>query len=227
MYNTFEPMFLTPAMSAITTLNTLRFVFPCITLPYLAPNHVCLHIVLPRKETLWIQQAMNINEHPGSNQTKPFPLRCFVLSAFLWCFFPETRIACIRAATSASLNGRPSSPIPNWWGNIFTLENVEPFRSPPLCMNGLESPPNAFDSKNSRSRVFTRLELFELDVDTESEGVWMVFEGMKVTASLPTLVVGARFFPATRPREIVRVSSLKSAGSIPGGEWQYKSFALT
>jgi hypothetical protein len=101
-------------------------------------------------------------------------------------------------------------------------------------MNGLESPPNAFDSKNSWSRAFTLLELFELGVSTGSEGVdpspvvvGTKLGGMKVTESFPTRVVGARFFPATRSREIARVSSLKSTGSTLGGGWQYNSFALT
>ena len=54
-----------------------------------------------------------------------------------------------------------------------------------------------------------------------------VFEGMKVTESFPTRVVGARFFPATRSKEIARVSSLKSTESTLGGGWQCNSFALT
>jgi len=101
-------------------------------------------------------------------------------------------------------------------------------------MNGFESPPNAFDSKNSRSRAFTLLELFELEVITGFEGVdpslvvaGTELEGMKVTESFPTRVVGARFFPATRSREIARVSSLKSTEPTFGGGWQYNSFALT
>ena len=101
-------------------------------------------------------------------------------------------------------------------------------------MKGLEPPPNAFDSKNSWSRTLTFLELFELEVTIGFEGVepslvgvGMEFEGMKVTESFPTRVVGARFFPATRSREIARVSSLKSTGSVSGGAWQYNSFALT
>ena len=110
-------------------------------------------------------------------------------------------------------------------------------------MNGLESPPNAFDSKNSRSNAFTLLELFELDVVIRFGfkfegaelsppfvvvmGAGMEFGGMKVTESLPTRVVGARFFPATRSREIARVSSLNSTESMFGGGWQYRSFAFT
>lgn len=101
-------------------------------------------------------------------------------------------------------------------------------------MNGLESPPNAFDSKNSWSRAFTLLELFELEVITGFERVipsWVVagmeFGGMKVTESFPTRVVGARFFPATRSSEIARVSSLNPTESTSGGGWQYNSFALT
>ena len=53
------------------------------------------------------------------------------------------------------------------------------------------------------------------------------FDGMKVTESFPTRVVGARFFPATRSREIARVSSLKSTESTSGGGWQYSNFVLT
>ena len=101
-------------------------------------------------------------------------------------------------------------------------------------MNGLESPPNAFDSKNSWSRAFTLLELFELEVIIGFEGVdpsmlvmGVEFDGMKVTESFPTRVVGARFFPATRSRDIARVSSLKSTESMSGGGWQYSNFALT
>lgn len=101
-------------------------------------------------------------------------------------------------------------------------------------MNGLESPPSAFDSKNSRSRAFALLEPFELEVISVFDGVGSSFvvegaefEGMKVTESFPTRVVGARFFPATRSREIARVSSLKSTESTLGGGWQYNSFALT
>ena len=91
-------------------------------------------------------------------------------------------------------------------------------------MNGLESPPNAFDSKNPRSKAFTFLEFFELEVITGFDGVdpslavvGMEFEGMKVTESFPTRVVGARFFPATRSREISRVSSLNSTEPMLGG----------
>ena len=86
-------------------------------------------------------------------------------------------------------------------------------------MNGLESPPNAFDSKNSWSRAFTLLELFELEVITGFEGAvaGMEFGGMKVTESFPTRVVGARFFPATRSSEIARVSSLNPTESTSGG----------
>lgn len=102
-------------------------------------------------------------------------------------------------------------------------------------MNGLESPPNAFDSKNSRSRAFTLLELFELDVIIVFEGVepssfvaaGTEFGGMKVTESFPTRVVGARFFLATRSSKIARVSSLNSTESTLGGGWQYNNFALT
>jgi len=101
-------------------------------------------------------------------------------------------------------------------------------------MNGLESPPNAFDSKNSWSRAFTLLEPFGLEVIIGSEGVdpslvvtGMEFEGIKVTESFPTLVVGARFLPATRSREIALDSSLKSTESTLGGGWQYNNFALT
>ena len=101
-------------------------------------------------------------------------------------------------------------------------------------MNGLESPPNAFDSKNSWSRAFTLLEPFELEVIIGFCGVDPLlviaeaeFEGIKVTESFPTRVVGARFFPATRSREIARVSSLKSTESTFGGGWQYSNFALT
>jgi len=101
-------------------------------------------------------------------------------------------------------------------------------------MNGLESPPNAFDSKNSRSRAFTFLELFELETITGFDGAdpslettGAEFDGMKVTESFPTRVVGARFFLATRSREIARVSSLKSTESTSGGGWQYSNFALT
>ena len=91
-------------------------------------------------------------------------------------------------------------------------------------MNGLESPPNTFDSKKSRSRAFIFLEFFELEVITGFDGVdpslavvGMEFDGMKVTESFPTRVVGARFFPATRSREIARVSSLNSTESMLGG----------
>ena len=100
-------------------------------------------------------------------------------------------------------------------------------------MNGLESPPNAFDSKNSWSRAFTLLELFELVItgfdgtDPSLATMGVEFDGMKVTESFPTRVVGARFFPATRSREIARVSSLKSTESTSGGGWQYSNFALT
>lgn len=101
-------------------------------------------------------------------------------------------------------------------------------------MNGLESPPNVFDSKNSWSRAFTLLELFELEVIIGFEGVgpsFVVtrteFGGMKVTESFPTRVVGARFFPATRSSEISRVSSLNPTESTLGGGWQYNSFAFT
>jgi len=97
-------------------------------------------------------------------------------------------------------------------------------------MNGLESPPNAFDSKNSWSRAFTLLELFELEAITGFDGAdpsGVEFDGMKVMESFPTRVVGARFFPATRSKEIVRVSSLKSTESTLGGGWQYNNFALT
>ena len=101
-------------------------------------------------------------------------------------------------------------------------------------MNGLESPPNTFDSKNSRSRSFTLLELFELDVVVRFGGAepsFVVagteFGGMKVTEPFPTRVVGARFFPATRSSEIARVSSLNSTESMLGGGWQYNSFAFT
>jgi len=101
-------------------------------------------------------------------------------------------------------------------------------------MNGLESPPNAFDSKNSWSRAFTLLEPFELEVIIGFDGgdpslvvMGEEFEGMKVTESFPTRVVGARFFPATRSRENARVSSLKPTESTLGGGWQYNNFALT
>lgn len=100
-------------------------------------------------------------------------------------------------------------------------------------MNGLGSPLNAFDSKKSRSSALTLLELFELDaiiefeVDPSLVVTGIELEGMKVTESFPTRVVGARFFPATRSREIARVSSLKSTESMSGGGWQYNSFAPT
>ena len=53
-----------------------------------------------------------MNKHLNHNQSKPFPLRCFIFFVFL-CFFPGICIACIRAATSAVLKGLPSSPTPN------------------------------------------------------------------------------------------------------------------
>ena len=88
-------------------------------------------------------------------------------------------------------------------------------------MNGLESPPNAFDSKNSRSKASTFLEFFGLDVitgfdrvDPSLAVVGMEFEGMKVTESFTTRAVGALFFPTTRSREIPSVSSLNSTESM-------------
>ena len=82
------------------------------TSPYTSDGHVC-H---PRFEKhilqQWVRVHTGINEHIHYNQSKPFPLLCFVLFA-LWCFFPGTCIACIRTATSPVLKGRPSSPIPN------------------------------------------------------------------------------------------------------------------
>ena len=91
-------------------------------------------------------------------------------------------------------------------------------------MNGLKPPPNAFDSKNSRSKVFAFLEFFESEVIAGFDGadpslavVGMEFEGMKVTESFTTRAVGARFFPTTRSREIPSVSSLNSTESMLGG----------
>ena len=91
-------------------------------------------------------------------------------------------------------------------------------------MNGLESPPNAFDSKNPWPKAFNFLEFFKLGVLAGFDGadpslavVGMEFEGMKVTESFPTRVVGARFFPATHSREIARVSSFNSTESMLGG----------
>ena len=100
-------------------------------------------------------------------------------------------------------------------------------------MNGLESPPNAFDSKNPWPKAFNFLEFFKLGVLAGFDGadpslavVGMEFEGMKVTESFTTRAVGARFFPTTRSREIPSVSSLNSTESMLGGGLQYSSFVL-